>query len=215
VRARVVDPGSAQAAYVAMVEENEIRVNLSHYERARIALRAVQEGVYDSRREALLSLYGAAPRAKRSKIGSFMTLVERLDPVLKFPTAIPEKLGLALSRALSEETELAVRLRERLRLAEPDSAEAELRLLAEAVEPAAPAPVQAPSHAPQKDSNPRSEPDAGETYVGPIPGAPLSMVAAPGVQLQFDRRRGQIALSGEAVDQTLFEALRDWLARRG
>ena len=93
VRARVVAPESAQAAYVAMVEENEIRVNLSHYERARIALRAVQEGVYESRREALLSLYNAAPRAKRSKIGSFMTLVERLDPVLCFPTAIPEKLG--------------------------------------------------------------------------------------------------------------------------
>lgn len=219
VRARVVAPDSAQAAYVAMVEENEIRVNLSHYERARIALRAVQEGVYESRREALLSLYGAAPRAKRSKIGSFMTLVERLDPVLKFPTAIPEKLGLALSRALSEETELAVRLCERLRLAEPASAEEELRLLAEAVEPAAPAPapapVQAPSPAPKKDSKPRSEPDTNGSYVGPTPGAPLSMVAAPGVQLQFDRRGGQIALSGEAVDQTLFEALRDWLAQRG
>jgi len=219
VRARVVTPESAQAAYVAMVEENEIRVNLSHYERARIALRAVQEGVYETRREALLSLYGAAPRAKRSKIGSFMTLVERLDPVLKFPTAIPEKLGLALAKALSEDVEQAVRLRERLRLAAPASAEAELRILAEAVEPPAPVstpappPVQTPI--PEKDSKRRAEPDTGGTHAGPIPGAPLSMVAAPGVQLQFDRRRGEIALSGDAVDQTLFEALRDWLAQRG
>lgn len=217
VRARVVTPESAQAAYVAMVEENEIRVNLSHYERARIALRAVQEGVYETRREALLSLYGAAPRAKRSKIGSFMTLVERLDPVLKFPTAIPEKLGLALSKALSDETELAVRLRERLRVAQVDSAEAELRLLVEAVEPPAPPPTSdpAPSPAPGKGSKRPVAPDVGEIHAAPIPGAPLSMVAAPGVQLQFDRRRGEIALSGEAVDQTLFEALRDWLAQRG
>ncbi len=212
VRARVVAPESAQAAYVAMVEENEIRVNLSHYERARIALRAVQEGVYESRREALLSLYNAAPRAKRSKIGSFMTLVERLDPVLRFPTTIPEKLGLALSKALSEDPDLAARLTTRLATAPADSAEAELRILSEAVDPPAPAPTSdpAPAPAPGKGSKRPVEPD-----VGPTPEAPLSMVAAPGVQLQFDRRRGEIALRGDAVDQTLFEALQDWLAQRG
>jgi len=211
VRARVIAPESAQAAYVAMVEENEIRVNLSHYERARIALRALQEGVYDSRREALLSLYNAVPRAKRSKIGSFMTLVERLDPVLHFPTAIPEKLGLALSKALSEDPDLAARLTTRLAAAPTDSAEAELRILSEAVDPPAPAPTPAP----EKGSKRRTETNICDTHVGPTPGAPLSMVAVPGVQLQFDRRRGEIALSGDAVDQTLFEALQTWLAQRG
>ena len=221
VRARVVAPESAQAAYVAMVEENEIRVNLSHYERARIALRAVQEGVYETRREALLSLYNATPRAKRSKIGSFMTLVERLDPVLRFPTTIPEKLGLALSKALNEDPELAPRLTTRLATAPAESAEAELRILSEAVEPPAPAPAPEPAPAPvsapapEKGSTRRSEPDLGKTHVGPTPGAPLSMAAAPGVQLQFDQGRGEIALSGEAVDQTLFEALQAWLAQRG
>lgn len=222
VRARVIAPESAQAAYVAMVEENEIRVNLSHYERARIALRAVQEGVYETRREALLSLYNAAPRAKRSKIGSFMTLVERLDPVLRFPTTIPEKLGLALSKALSEDPDLVVRLTTRLRAAPVESAEAELRILAEAVEPAAPAPASDPApvdpaatSAPEKDSKRPAEPDISDARGGPAPGAPLSMPAAPGVQLHFDRHRGEIALSGAAVDQTLFEALQAWLAQRG
>ncbi|GAA6202866.1 ParB N-terminal domain-containing protein [Aquicoccus sp. SU-CL01552] len=228
VRARVIAPESAQAAYVAMVEENEIRVNLSHYERARIALRALQEGVYDSRREALLSLYNAAPRAKRSKIGSFMTLVERLDPVLSFPTAIPEKLGLALSRALSEDADLAARLTTRLAATPAESAEAELRILAEAVEPPAPAPTAdpapiepastfdpAPTPAPEKGSKRRAETDIREPHVGPTPGAPLPIAVAPGVQLQFDRHRGEIALRGEAVDQTLFEALQAWLAQRG
>jgi len=223
VRALVVAPESAQAAYVAMVEENEIRVNLSHYERARIALRAVEEGVYESRREALLSLYSAAPRAKRSKIGSFMTLVERLDPALAFPTAIPEKLGLALAKALSEDVDLAVRLSERLRVAQVDSAEAELEILSAAIAPPAPASEEttAPSSdpsaspAPAKCSKRPSGPDISDTYAGPTSGAPLSVMAAPGVQLRFDRRQGWIELSGEKVDQALFEALQDWLSRQG
>jgi len=218
VRALVVAPESAQAAYVAMVEENEIRVNLSHYERARIALRAMEEGVYESRRQALLSLYGAAPRAKRSKIGSFMILVERLDRVLKFPTAIPEKLGLALAKALSDDVELAVRLSERLRAAQVDSAEAELEILAEAIAPPAPAPEeiatpaseQPVSPTTEKGSKPASEPDAG-----PPPDTPPAVLAAPGVRLRFDRRKGAIELSGEKVDQALFDALQDWLGGRG
>ncbi|TDE34241.1 ParB/RepB/Spo0J family partition protein [Antarcticimicrobium sediminis] len=242
VRAVVVAPDSAQSAYVAMVEENEIRVNLSHYERARIALRAVEEGVYDSRRAALLSLYSAAPRAKRSKIGSFMTLVEALDPVLKFPTAIPEKAGLALARALAEDPDLASRLTAQLSESPAVSAEKELRILAEAAEPTAPAPTSAPeiSLAPAPVSAPDAiKPTAAEnarspisdsdtpalrgaveragpreTYAGPIPSAPRSVVAAPGVQMIFDRSHGRIDLSGEAVDQTLFEALQIWLAQR-
>lgn len=212
VRALVVEPESAQAAYVAMVEENEIRVNLSHYERARIALRAVEEGVYESRREALLSLYNAAPRAKRSKIGSFMTLVEVLDPVLRFPTAIPERLGLALTRRLGEDPDLAIRLTERLRAADVGSAEAELRILTEASEPPA---LSAPP-ASEKGSKRRVEPAPypSDTYVGPIPAAPRSVLAAPGVQVKFDRSRGEIALSGENVNVVLFDALQLWLAQR-
>ncbi|WP_238705121.1 ParB/RepB/Spo0J family partition protein [Parasedimentitalea marina] len=45
IKALVIQPETAQDAYVAMVEENEIRVNLSHYERARIAVRALREGL--------------------------------------------------------------------------------------------------------------------------------------------------------------------------
>ena len=216
VRALVVAPDSAQAAYVAMVEENEIRVNLSHYERARIALRAVEEGVYATAREALLSLYRAAPRSKRSKIGSFVTLVEALDPVLTYPTAISEKLGLSLARALSEDPELGAALAERLRAAQVASAEEELRILSAAVAPPAPAspPEPAPVAAPKKGSKRASEPDISDRYAGPIPTAPLSVTAAPGVQLRFDRRMGWIELSGEGVDQTLFEALQGWLSQR-
>ncbi|MEL6646749.1 MAG: ParB N-terminal domain-containing protein, partial [Pseudomonadota bacterium] len=94
VLARLITPGTEADAYVAMVEENEIRVGLSYYERARIVLRAEQEGVYPTRKAALQSLFANVSRAKRSKIGSFVTVVEALDETLRFPTELGERLGL-------------------------------------------------------------------------------------------------------------------------
>lgn len=93
-------PETAVAAYIAMVEENEIRQGLSYYERARIAARAADLGVFDGEKRALQMLFAAASRARRSKIGSFLTIFRALDPVLRFPAAIPERLGLMLARKL-------------------------------------------------------------------------------------------------------------------
>ena len=103
IKALVIQPDTARDAYVAMVEENEIRVNLSHYERARIAVRALREGVFPNQKMALQGLFGNATRAKRSKIGSFVALVEALDAVLYFPVAINERLGLALVREITRD----------------------------------------------------------------------------------------------------------------
>ncbi|MFT4149753.1 MAG: ParB N-terminal domain-containing protein [Paracoccaceae bacterium] len=101
VLALVRRPETAAEAYVAMVEENEIRLGLSYYERARIAGRAVEMGVFTSEKQALQRLFSNASRARRSKIGSFLTLWRHLDEVLRFPAAIPERLGLNLDKALA------------------------------------------------------------------------------------------------------------------
>ena len=119
VRARVVAPEGAEEAYVSMVEENEIRVNLSHYERARIALKAVEMGLYEDLRKAVLGLFGNASRTKRSKISSFATLVEAFDAELRYPGAISEKLGLALAQRLETDPAFADRLRAALSAAGP------------------------------------------------------------------------------------------------
>ena len=100
VLALVRRPVDAADAYVAMVEENEIRVGLSYFERARIVSRAVEEGVYTDTKSALNSLFGNGSRAKRSKIKSFLPVVEQLGPYLTYPAAIGERLGLALSQKL-------------------------------------------------------------------------------------------------------------------
>ena len=53
-------PDTASDAYRAMVEENEIRSELSYFERARIVEMSVQQGVYDSHKQALQTLFSSA-----------------------------------------------------------------------------------------------------------------------------------------------------------
>lgn len=100
--ARVIAPHSQTDSYMAMVEENEIRANLSYYERAHIVARAVEAGVYDTPKAALNGLFANVSRAKRSKIKSFVDVVMALDAHLRFPAAIGERLGLQLSKAVTE-----------------------------------------------------------------------------------------------------------------
>ncbi|WP_299740420.1 ParB N-terminal domain-containing protein [uncultured Roseobacter sp.] len=128
--------------YVAMVEENEIRTNLSFYERAHLACEAVRLGVYPTPARAIQTLFANAPSAKRSKIGSFVRLHEALGDVLRFPTAIPERLGLALVAATEAESGFAARLKGALRKTPPESAEAERAALERALRktPAKPSP---------------------------------------------------------------------------
>ncbi|MEL6518911.1 MAG: nuclease, partial [Pseudomonadota bacterium] len=102
VLAIVRTPADAADAYQAMVEENEIRVGLSFFERARIVVRAVDAGVFNRDRVALVKLFHAASRPKRSKIGSFMRIVRGLEDVLRFPTQMSERTGLALAQAIAD-----------------------------------------------------------------------------------------------------------------
>lgn len=87
-------------AYVAMVEENEIRAGLSPYERGRIAVLAAGQGAFGSVSEAVNGLFGSASKAKRAKIRRFAELHEALGPDLRHPQAIPERLGLRLAEGL-------------------------------------------------------------------------------------------------------------------
>ncbi len=134
VLAFVRRPIDAADAYVAMVEENEIRVGLSYYERARIVSRAVEEGVYSGTKQALSSLFGSGSRAKRSKIKSFLPVIEALGPHLSYPAAIGERLGLALSQKIQEDSSFADQVAsDLLALGRDISPEHELELLSGAV----------------------------------------------------------------------------------
>lgn len=138
IQALLRAPETASDAYIAMVEENEIRVGLSYFERARIAVKAVEQGVFADKRAALQGLFAAASRARRSKIGSFMPVVAALDGVLRHPGAIPERLGLRLSKALEARPELAEELRTTLRTQAPTTLEEEQAALTAALTPQKP-----------------------------------------------------------------------------
>lgn len=102
-------PKDAGAAYVAMVEENEIRVGLSHYERGRIAAMAAGQGAFATPQAAVDVLFAAASKAKRSKIRAFLALHEALGDVLRFPAHLNERVGLKLAQAVRDGQGAALR----------------------------------------------------------------------------------------------------------
>lgn len=184
-------------AYVAMVEENEIRAGLSFYERARIAMRAAEQGAYPSGRLAVKGLFANAPAPKRSKIVAFISIYEALDCILKFPSAISERMGLALAKHLDSDTEAAAKLRAALVQARAQTPEVEQAILSAALAPhaseaPAPIPVQKVARcAPQPSAPPEEEPGVTMMHV-----------------------KGKITLRGVGVDQALVADLEAWLAAR-
>lgn len=184
IKALVRDPKGQGDAYKAMVEENEIRAALSFYERARIALKAAERGVYPSVHDAVQGLFSAARAPKRSKIMAFTHLVGPLDDTLRFPAAIPEKVGLALVARLQSDAGFAEDLTRAINAAGPQTPEAERKVLDAALR------------------------GRGRAAAKPKPQAEI----APGIS--FKSGRGRLTLSGPGVDAGLVADLRKWLAER-
>ena len=212
-------PETAGDAYQAMVEENEIRLGLSHFERARIVARAVEAGVFSDTRTALQKLFAHGSRARRSKIRAFLGVVAALEGVLRFPGDLGERLGLALARRLEQEAGFADQLRAALAAASPDSAEAE-RLVLEAALAAgrtsAPAANPVATEATPPQPLPACDsPAQGAARRAPEPAACLD--PAPGVRLQISGGylKPVLTLSGPNVDQAFKERLIAWLQTGG
>jgi hypothetical protein len=200
-------PENAQGAYLAMVEENEIRLGLSYYERARITAKAVEAGVYPSTKTALQSLFATASRAKRSKIGSFLTLYQALGESVRFPQALTERLGLSLAKIVEEDTGAPARLRDRLKRADARDPEAEQALLAEFIAVETEHGV-APESAPETGAE---NPPKGARRTSPASG-PSGTEISPGVRLS--QSGGAVHLSGPGVDAAFRDALEAWLRSR-
>lgn len=200
IRAVLRRPDSAADAYLAMVEENEIRVGLSYYERARIVARAAELGVFPDVSVALSVLFASASRAKRSKIGSFLRLHAALDDRLRFAAAIPERLGLSVVKALDADPAFSVRLRDRLRKTPPSSPSEELAALESALrgpgvdteKALPPAPVSKPA---------RSAPATLDEALAETVTHDIRMTAAP----------GRLVLEGPGVTELLQARLTRWL----
>jgi ParB family chromosome partitioning protein len=173
-------------SYVAMVEENEIRANLSFYERARLAAEAAKLGVYPNAQRAVQALFVSASSSKRSKIMTFLTVHGALDASLRFPAAIPERVGLALAGAIEADATFAPKLRDVLRKLPPQDAKEERTALERAL--------------------------ARVGKAKPAPKAARGREVAPGVR--FEAQKGRVVLSGQGVTPQLQEALAQWLAEQ-
>lgn len=100
IRAILRQPHEDGDRFAAMVEENEVREALSHFERGRIAVIAAQQGAFPNAEAAVNALFPVASKAKRSKIRSFASIFEELGDLLQFPELLREKDGLRIANAL-------------------------------------------------------------------------------------------------------------------
>lgn len=190
IRALVREPGSVAAAVAAMVEENEVRANLTQFERGRIAVLAAQNGVFTNVEDAVSRLFASASKAKRSKIRSFALIFEELGDMLAFPQALKEKQGLAVATALRDGAE--GQLREALMRAGVQSAAEEWDVLERAM---------ATLDAPERDLSRGGRPSRGAGQGAPV------VRTSTGVDIRHNRdaRGHSIHLSGERVDAELVD----------
>jgi ParB family transcriptional regulator, chromosome partitioning protein len=92
-------PSDRAAALAAMVEENEIRADLSPWERGRIAWLARDQGVFPTIEDAVERLYPAADAMKRSRLRTVARLAEALDGYLTAPERLSLRQLLRLANA--------------------------------------------------------------------------------------------------------------------
>ncbi|MBY5974764.1 ParB/RepB/Spo0J family partition protein [Ferrimonas balearica] len=139
IKAVIRDPEAMGGTFAAMIEENEIRASLSHFERGRIAVIASQQGAFANVEAAVDGLFPMASKAKRSKIRSFALIFEELGDMLTYPDLIKEKDGLKLAQALRAGAESTLRAALAEKVAQTPQEEAEMIATAlELVEPPEP-----------------------------------------------------------------------------
>ncbi|WP_138470021.1 ParB N-terminal domain-containing protein [Poseidonocella sp. HB161398] len=115
VRALIRLPRATLEDMVAMIEENEIRQDVSFYERGRICCLAAEQGICETVDDAILALFPNSSRNRRYKIRNFTVVHNVFGPYLDYPEAIGERLGARLAQAVKDgrERELTAFLSDR------------------------------------------------------------------------------------------------------
>lgn len=91
--------------YVAMVEENAIREDVSFAEMAHVAIAMANDPCASvaSAEEAVNRLYGALHKVKRSNIRRFVELLQAVGDALPSPRDVPKNLGADVARAIQQD----------------------------------------------------------------------------------------------------------------
>lgn len=185
-------------SFMAMVEENEVRANLSHFERGRIAVLAARQGAFPSTDDAIAKLFLSASKSKRSKVKSFAEVFECLGDVLKFPEDLTERRGLRIAAAIRHGAE--DKLRDALEAGQGGSIEAEWAALEPVIE--------------TTEAAPKTAPKMGRPKARPLPADGNRMTLSSGVKLErsSDSKGYYIRISGPSVDSETLDAAMQQLA---
>ena len=97
------DPVSDEAILVGMVEENDVRRDISPWEKARIAVAAAERGWFANTEAAIAALYAAASPVKRCRIRAVARAVELLDGMIAEPWRLTERQCLRIAAAAERE----------------------------------------------------------------------------------------------------------------
>lgn len=105
-------PRSVGHAMAQMVGENELRVQISPWERARILSHAVDEGIFDNVDQAVAALYPLSDRFKRARLRLMVPVAEALEGLLTTPEQLSQnqllKLAAGYAAGLGEVIETAL-----------------------------------------------------------------------------------------------------------
>ena len=100
IPATILHPKSIAEALTLMVEENDIRADLSPWEKGRIAVAARNHGHFDTIDAAIAALYPVADKMRRSRLRALALVVEELDGHLTAPETLSLRQSLRLAAAL-------------------------------------------------------------------------------------------------------------------
>lgn len=95
IKARVLQH-DLHSAMIAQSAENEMRKNISPFERGIFINRAVHAGAFKSVADAVENMFAGASASKKSKIRSFAKLAAYIGDVVQHPDLITEAMGLKL-----------------------------------------------------------------------------------------------------------------------
>ncbi|MBK0328968.1 ParB N-terminal domain-containing protein [Rhodobacteraceae bacterium F11138] len=199
IRAVIRPAKGADAAFVSMVEENEVRSELSQFERGRIAVISAQQGAFVNVEDAVNRLFATASKAKRSKVRSFALIFEELGDMLIFPEALSEKRGLQLAQALRGGAETA--LRDALASADTQTPEDEWAAIEHVIASSEPAPRDA-----RRGGRPRSTP-RGTPASGWQNAETLRTSSGITIRKMRDEKGFLLRFEGRGLDQDLMESL--------
>lgn len=194
IKAIIRPPADTASAFKAMVEENEIRAGLSHFERGRIAVIAAKQGAFSHTEEAINALFVSASAAKRSKVKSFAEIFECLGDMLAFPEDLNERRGLRLAGALRQGGE--GRLRAALGAGAYTSSEAEWG----ALEPTVEALMAEPSQTTRR-GRPKMPPTPGWN------GDTLHLSSGVSLRKERDSQGYIIRLTGKGLDRDVMDTI--------